>query len=113
MVKMPSFDELKKAGAGFVDQVKSGIDSVTKKDGSTTVPAMGDDVVKIQFQSLYVSIAELSQLQASQAAQVKKLEAQLSALSKTIASQTPGVIVDTTTVSSAPVTPTNQESDKL
>lgn len=109
MVKIPSMDDLKKAGAGFadkvkagefnyvVDKLKSGIDSVTKKDGAPA--ATGDNVLQNQIQTLKAALAELIQAQAVQSATIRKIESQLDMLSRS---------VDATVAASTPTTTTTE-----
>jgi hypothetical protein len=93
MVKIPSFDDLKKMGSGLidsaksvkmsemVDKVKSGIDSVS---GRKVNLAVSDESLKELFDGLNSSLEELLQLQMSQTNAVKKIQGQLVALAATI-----------------------------
>ncbi len=111
MVKIPSLDDLKKAGAGFVDQakagnfsgmadkIKSGIDSVTVNKGGAV--GVGDEAIKMQLQAVQTSIDELSAAQSQQTAALRNLQNNLAALTKTIvASQAPITTTTTTTTTS-------------
>jgi hypothetical protein len=107
MVKIPSLDELKKAGAGFVDQaksgdyagmvdkIKSGIDSVTVNKGG--VVGVGDDAIKNQLQLLQVSIDELNAAQSQQTAALRNLQNNLSSLTRVIVASQPAATMTTTT----------------
>jgi hypothetical protein len=111
MVKIPSLDDLKKAGAGFMDQaktgnysgmvdkIKSGIDSVTVNKGGPA--AVGDDAVKSQLQALQVSIDELTAAQSQQTAALRNLQNNLAALTKTIVASQPAVTTTTTTTTAS------------
>lgn len=119
MVKMPSLDDLKKAGAGFVDsaksghftemvdKLKSGIESVGVQMHADELP-LGDNAVKTQCQVLRVSLTELMQLQQSQAALIRNLESQLVTLEKMIET---GQLSKTTATSEIPA-PTKKEDKK-
>jgi hypothetical protein len=94
MVKIPGLDDLKKMGTGIidsaksvkfgevVDKLKSGIDSVGGKRGGS-VP-QGDEAIKAGFEALYVSLNELTELQAAQLNTTKKIQNQVSELVKVI-----------------------------
>jgi hypothetical protein len=94
VVKMPSFDDLKKAGANLVDSAKSGklvddlksrIENVGErltKEGAEM--PQGVFPVKEQFQTLQATIREIYQAQAQQTELMKKLETQLSVLAKVL-----------------------------
>ncbi len=94
MVKIPSLDDLKKAGADLVDSAKSGklvdqlkshIESVGErltKDGSQM--PQGDDPVKAQFKVLQATLNELYESQSAQNELIKKFETQLGVLAKVI-----------------------------
>jgi hypothetical protein len=112
MVKIPSLDDLKKAGAGFVDQakagnfsgmadkIKSGIDSVTVNKGGAV--AVGDEAIKSQLQTLQTSIDELTTAQSQQTAALRNLQNNLAALTRTIvASQSPAATTTTTTTTAS------------
>ncbi len=112
MVKIPSLDDLKKVGAGLVDsaksvklnemvgKVKSGIETVSSSLKKEAPIPEGDEAIKNLFQSLYASLSELSQMQATQNALIKKVENEISQLAKVVvASQTKeaGSITETPT----------------
>jgi hypothetical protein len=94
MVKIPSLDDLKKAStdfmdqarttglSGMVDKIKTGIDSATQKTSTPITP--GDNAVKNQIQLLQATLAEVTQAQSVQAAAIRKIESQLSALSRSL-----------------------------
>ena len=93
MVKMPSFDELKKLGSGLIDQakaikfgemvdkVKAGVDSMSSK--KPTVP-VGDEALAEVFKGVFSTLNELVQAQALQVVAVKKMETQLEVLAKIV-----------------------------
>ena len=94
MVKMPSFDDLKKAGTNLMDSAKSGklvndlkarIETVGErltKDGAA-MPT-GASPIKEQFQAVYATLKELYQYQSMQAELMKKFETQLGVLAKVV-----------------------------
>jgi hypothetical protein len=94
VVKMPSFDDLKKAGANLVDSAKSGklvddlksrIENVGErltKEGAEM--PQGAFPVKEQFQTLQTTIREIYQAQALQTELMKKFETQLVVLAKVL-----------------------------
>jgi hypothetical protein len=94
VVKMPSFDDLKKAGANLVDSAKSGklvddlkmrIENVGErltKEGAEM--PQGLFPVKEQLQTLQTTIREIYQAQALQTELMKKLETQLVVLAKVL-----------------------------
>jgi flagellar capping protein FliD len=98
MVKIPSFDDLKKAGTDFMDQartsgisgvvdkIKSGMDSVTKADGTPVASTEGG--VNNQIQALQKSLADVTKVQATQAEAIRKIDSQLTALSNAVAQPT-------------------------
>jgi hypothetical protein len=116
MIKLPSLDDLKKAGNSLVDSAKSGklMDQIKSqvetlganisKPGQGTEVPTGDNPIQNQFIVLYASIEELRQAQAATAAVVKKFENQLDVLKK--------VIETTTTVTATVVTTTVNTEDK-
>lgn len=95
MVKIPSFDDLKKMGSelvdsaksgkigGMVEKLKSGIESVGAKKTPMAM-ALGDETIQAAFIQLYVTLKELGDTRATETALMKKLEDQLSELAKTI-----------------------------
>jgi hypothetical protein len=121
VVKMPSFDDLKKAGASLVDSAKSGklvddikarIENVGErltKEGAEM--PHGEAPIKEQFQTVYGTLKDLYQLQAVQAELMKKFETQLGVLAKVVEAETTEkvVTVKTTVVASAPVSSTPAE----
>lgn len=87
MVKIPSMEDLRKASAGLVDSIKSGIEA-SKKDSQGPV---SDDAVVKQLQVLRDILQDVHGAQASQAALIKKLETQLAVLAKLVeTSKKPG-----------------------
>jgi hypothetical protein len=122
MVKIPSFDELKKAGAGFVnqaktgdysgmvDRIKSGIDNITVNKGPV-IP--GDTSIASQFQQINAIIAEIGLAQASQNAGIRKLESQLDSLARTLEAQAAVNTTATTTTTSTTTTPPINEDKKI
>jgi uncharacterized coiled-coil protein SlyX len=104
MSKMPSFDDLKKVGgdlmgkaksmdvSGMVDKIKSGIDQVATNKQAAAMD-IGDDGLKSQLQLMQAAIDELTIAQTSQSTALRKLQNQLSTLTKTLqASAAPAVI---------------------
>jgi hypothetical protein len=103
MIKLPSFDALKKAGSDLVDSAKSGklvdrlkshIESVgvgLTKEGAE-VPK-GVDPVKAQLGALQITLKELYQLQAAQSELTKKFETQLGVLAKVISEPESSAVV--------------------
>lgn len=99
MVKLPSLEDLKKAGSNLVDsakqikfdeiadKIKSGVESVSSSLHKSTPEVPTDDALKSQFQDLYGSLDELTTLFASQAIVVKKIENQIESLGKIITAQ--------------------------
>lgn len=93
MVKIPSFDDLKKMGSGLIDQaktvnfgemvdkVKTGIDSVSGKKAPLDI---SDEALKGLFQGLYAALNEVTQAQVAQINAIKKIETQLETLAKVI-----------------------------
>lgn len=94
MVKIPSLEDLKKIGSDFVDsaksgklgsvvdKVKSGIESV----GSRKPIEVGDEAIQAKLQAVYATLKELGDTQAVQASLMKKIQDQISELTKTIES---------------------------
>jgi uncharacterized coiled-coil protein SlyX len=95
MVKLPNFDDLKKMGSDLidsaksvklnemVDKFKSSIESVGgKKSGVESAPQ--DEALEPIFVAIYASLKELADAQAAQDNAVKKMQAQLSTLVKTL-----------------------------
>jgi hypothetical protein len=115
MVKIPSLDELKKAGAGFVnqaksgdysgmvDKIKTGIDNMTVNKGPV-IP--GDTSIAGQFQQINAIIA-----QTSQNAGIRKLESQLDSLARILEAQ--AAVNTTTTTTSTTTIPTSNEDKKI
>jgi hypothetical protein len=103
VVKMPSFDDLKKAGANLVDSAKSGrlvddikarIENVGErltKDGAEM--PQGQFPIKEQFQTVYATLKDLYQLQSQQAEMMKRLETQLGVLAKVVEAETTEKVV--------------------
>lgn len=94
MVKIPSLDDLKKAGAGLVDsaktvniggvvdKLKSGIDTVTTTKKEASPGGSVESGVSQQMSLLQAALTELQQVQVAQAASIKQLENQVAALMK-------------------------------
>jgi hypothetical protein len=94
MVKIPGLDDLKKMGSGLLDsakavnfgevmdKLKSGVESVSGKR-SGPIPE-GDEAMKMLFQEIQTGLNELMQMQATQAAAIKKAQGQLSDLARMI-----------------------------
>jgi hypothetical protein len=120
MVKIPSLDELKKAGAGFVnqaksgdysgmvDKIKTGIDNMTVNKGPV-IP--GDTSIAGQFQQINAIIAEIGLAQTSQNAGIRKLESQLDSLARILEAQ--AAVNTTTTTTSTTTIPTSNEDKKI
>jgi erythromycin esterase-like protein len=95
MVKIPSMDDLKKAGANLMDQAKSsaladkfksGVESigVSMAKGETTTVKSTDPIVQ-QFEAVQITLAELMQTHNAQAQLIAVAQAQLNALTQTVA----------------------------
>lgn len=94
MVKIPSFDDLKKMGSDFVDsaksgkistmvdKIKSGVESVSSRKTADISP--GDDAIRLKLQAVYATLKELGDAQMVQASLMKKIQDQISELTKTI-----------------------------
>lgn len=115
MIKLPSLDDLKKAGNNLVesaksgklmDQIKSQVETlganIARPEAGTEVPT-GADPIKNQFIVLYATVEELRQTQAAQSAVIKKFENQLDVLKK---------VIETTTTVTATVTTTTAKTNK-
>ena len=110
MVKMPSMDDLKKAGAGLVDsasgmvgKIKTGIESASAKKSVE----IDDTVLKNQLDAVKASMVELTQLQSSQTALIRNIESQIIGLEKKIEVMQPPAAsgaagVSTTTTANTP-----------
>lgn len=94
MVKIPSFDELKKMGtqlidsaktikfSEMVDKVKAGVESVSGK--KSPVDSVTDETFKSIFQGIFDTLNEMTESQAKQLNALKRLEDQLEMLAKTV-----------------------------
>ena len=95
MVKIPGLDDLKKMGndlidsaktvklGGMVDKIKGGMESVGIKRDTTTLAAGGDPLAQM-VQDANATFAELMTVQAQQAQLIKKLQNQLTEMSRVV-----------------------------
>lgn len=92
MIKIPSLEDLKKAGAGLVDSAKSANiggafeklkSSLEGKNDAPATPSTGDPI-KAQLQTIQTSLTDLAQMQTAQTALTKNIESQLATLAKII-----------------------------
>jgi predicted nucleic acid-binding Zn-ribbon protein len=92
MVKIPSLDDLKKAGSGLLNQAKAGnysgmVDSIKSGIDSVTVNApkdatdVGDGSVQSRLKALQKKLSELNDAQMRQAVEMQKLQAEITELS--------------------------------
>jgi CII-binding regulator of phage lambda lysogenization HflD len=92
MVKIPSLNDLKKAGSGLLDQAKAGnysgmVDSIKTGIDSVTVNApqdttdVGDGSVESRLKGLQKRLSALNDVHMKQAAELQKLQAEITELS--------------------------------
>lgn len=110
MVKI-NFDQLKKMGSdlidsaksvnigGVVDKIKSGVESVTTKKEAAPPT---DDAIKNLFQNLRGSLQELSDNQNAQIKIARKIDSQLSELSRAVEALRKPATIDPATNSEDP-----------
>jgi hypothetical protein len=102
MVKIPSFDDLKKAGSNLMDSAKSGslvdkfkagVESIgenmaQRQQGKPADRPTSTDPIINQIQALEVSLVQIQELQATQTTMINEAMLQLADLHKAVAATT-------------------------